>query len=85
MVKSCPYCRRSAVKFSNEHIVSKSVLKEAFGDPIKSISSGSLLGGKTLIDVEPTTKAYAATAILTCLHMTLMQRHSLEKFLPILL
>lgn len=57
MVKKCPYCRRSAVKFSNEHIVSKSVLKEAFGDPIKSISSGSLLGGKPLIDVEPTTKS----------------------------
>jgi hypothetical protein len=57
MPKSCPYCGKSDVKFSREHIVSRAVLKEAFGNPIKSISSGELLGGKTLIDVEPTTKS----------------------------
>jgi hypothetical protein len=56
MPKTCPYCRRSGVKFSREHLISRSVLIEAFGDPISSITSGSLFGGKTLVDAEPTTK-----------------------------
>jgi hypothetical protein len=57
MAKICPYCRRSDVNFSREHIISKSMLIQAFGNPIQSISTGSLLGGKTLIDLEPTTKS----------------------------
>jgi len=45
---------------SREHVISASVLKAVFGDPIQNVVSGDLLGTKRLIDHEPVLKDVCA-------------------------
>jgi hypothetical protein len=41
---------------SREHVISASVLRAVFGDPIRNVISGEFLGGKFLFDHEPTVR-----------------------------
>lgn len=55
-MKTCPYCSRTNVKFSREHIISSTVLREVFGNPVKNRVSGELFGKTSVLDNEPTSK-----------------------------
>lgn len=56
-MKRCVYCQKENVKFSKEHIISESVLIEAFGKEKRNISR---LYGKKMIDTEHTIKDVCA-------------------------
>lgn len=57
-MKKCIYCGKSSIKMSNEHIVSKTVLREIFGSPIRNIVK---YGDKKFIDHEHTIKDVCIT------------------------
>ena len=52
-MKKCVYCHRSNVKFSREHVISKSALTEAFSPDIRNIVH---FQDKKFIDHEQTIK-----------------------------
>jgi hypothetical protein len=41
---------------SREHVISGTVLREVFGDPVRNVISGEFLGLKGLVDHEPTVR-----------------------------
>ncbi|NOJ47832.1 hypothetical protein [Bradyrhizobium archetypum] len=61
MAKTCPYCTKSDVKFSGEHIISAAVLREVFGNPVKNNVSADHLRGKVLKNYEPTSNHVCRT------------------------
>ena len=51
---SCFYAQPTCVLgLSREHVISASVLKAVFGDPVRNSIKAEFLGTKTLIDHEP--------------------------------
>jgi len=52
--RRCPYCGSQEKRLTKEHVISKSVLKVAFGQNIENVvRQPPVLGGRVLLDEEP--------------------------------